>query len=91
MSKETKKETKQEVKKGTVVNFQNYPVRVAVFDKQDRNISVKIERTYKDADGKYQNSSNLFIDDLPKLITVLQDIVSQYAITKSEPTEFDIK
>lgn len=86
-----KEQVKTNGKKGTVVNFQNYPVRVAVFDKGDRNISVKIERTYKDNEGKYQNSSNLFIDDLPKLITVLQDIVSQYAIIKSEPSEFEVK
>lgn len=85
------KETKQETKKGTVVNFQNYPVKVAVFDKGERNITVSVERTYKNKEGEYKTSNNLFIDDLPKLITVLQDIVSEYGITKSEPKEFEIK
>lgn len=86
-----KEQVKQTSKKGVVVNYQLYPVRVAVFDKGDRNISVKIERTYKDKDGNYQNTSNLFIDDLSKLISILNDVISDYGVVKSEPTEFEVK
>lgn len=91
MAKTTKNEVKNEVKKGTVVNFQAYPVRVAVFDKGERNVSIKIEKTFKDKDGKYQNTDNLFIDDIPKLISVLNDVMSEYGITKTEPKEFEVK
>ena len=87
MAKTTKNEVKNEVKKGTVVNFQAYPVRVAVFDKGERNVSIKIENK----DGEYQNTDNLFIDDIPKLIFVLNDIMSEYGITKTEPKEFEVK
>ena len=82
---------KKEVKKGTVVNFSSYPIRVAVFDKGDRNVSVKIEKSFKNKDGEYENTSNLFIDDIPKLISVLQDVYSEYGITKTEPKEFEVK
>lgn len=91
MAKTTKSEVKNEVKKGTVVNFQAYPVRVAVFDKGERNVSIKIEKSYKDKNGDYQSTDNLFIDDIPKLISVLKDIYSEYGITKTEPKEFEIK
>lgn len=86
-----KKQEKKEVTKGKVTNYGFYPVRVAVFEKGERNISIKIERTYKDKDGEYQNSDNLFISDLPLLISVLQDIISDYSVTKSEPKEFEVK
>lgn len=82
---------KKEVKKGTVVNFSGYPIRVAVFDKGDRNVSVKIEKSFKNKDGEYENTSNLFIDDIPKVISVLQDVYSEYGITKTEPKEFEVK
>lgn len=82
---------KKEVKKGTVVNFSGYPVRVAVFDKGDRNVSIKIEKSFKNKEGEYETTSNLFIDDIPKLINVLQDVYSEYGITKTEPKEFEIK
>lgn len=91
MAKTTKSEVKNEVKKGTVVNFQAYPVRVAVFDKGERNVSIKIEKSYKDKNGDYQSTDNLFIDDIPKLISVLKDIYSEYGITKTEPKEFEVK
>lgn len=83
-----KTQVKAEEKKGTVVNFGFYPVRVAVFQSGERNISIKIERNYKDKEGEYKTSQNLFIEDLPKLITVLQDIVSEYGISKTEPKEY---
>lgn len=91
MAKTTAKQEKKETVKGTVVNFQAYPVRVAVFEKGERNISIKCERTFKNSDGEYQNSSNLFIDDIPKLIRVLSDIYAEYGITKSEPKEFEVE
>ena len=84
------KETKKETKKGTVTNFRAYPVSVAVFDKGERNVTISIEKSYKDKDGEYQTTDSLFIDDIPKLISVLKDIYSEYGITKTEPKEFDI-
>jgi len=88
MEKTTKKE---ETIKGTVTNYGAYPVRVAVFNKGDRNISIKIERSYKNKDGEYQSSSSLFLDDLTKLISVLQNIVNDYVVEKSDEKEFEIK
>lgn len=91
MAKVQKSEEKKEVKKGTVVNFSGYPVRVAVFDKGERNITIKIEKSYKNKDGEYETTSNLFIDDIPKLINILNDVYSEYGITKTEPKEFEVK
>ena len=91
MAKAMEKTQKQEEKKGTVVNYGAYPVRIAVFNKGDRNISVKIERSYKNKDGEYQSSQNLFLDDLPKVIMVLQNIINDYVVEKSEEKEFTIK
>lgn len=91
MAKTTKSEVKNEVKKGTVVNFSAYPIRIAVFDKGERNVSIKIEKSYKDKNGDYQSTDNLFIDDIPKAISVLQDIYSEYGISKTEPKEFEVK
>lgn len=89
MVKQTVK--KEETTKGKVTNYGFYPVRVAVFEKGERNVSVKIERTFKDKDGNYQNSSSLFIDDLPKLISTLQNIINDYGVEKSETKEFESK
>ena len=92
MAKKTaKQEQKKETIKGTVVNFSGYPIRVAVFEKGERNITIKIEKSYKNKDGEYETTSNLFIDDIPKLINILQDIYSEYGITKTEPKEFEVK
>lgn len=81
----------QEKQNGKITNYGFYPVRVAVFEKGERNISIKIERTYKDKDGNYQNSSSLFIDDLPKLISTLQNILLDYGVERSETKEFEVK
>ena len=85
-----KKETK-ETKKGKITNYGFYPVRVAVFEQGERNVSIKIERTYKDKDGNYQNSSSLFVDDLPKLISTLENIISDFGVVKSETKEYEQK
>lgn len=82
---------KQTQEKGKITNYGFYPVRVAVFEKGERNVSIKIERTYKDKDGNYQNSSSLFVDDLPKLISTLQNIIADYGVEKSETKEFEVK
>lgn len=91
MAKTQVKKEETQVKKGKITNYGFYPVRVAVFEKDERNISIKIERTYKDKDGNYQNSSSLFIDDIPKLISTLQNIVNDFAVVKSETKEYEQK
>ena len=90
MAKQVKTQEKTQ-EKGKITNYGFYPVRVAVFEKGERNVSIKIERTYKDKDGNYQNSSSLFVDDLPKLISVLQNILADYGVEKSETKEFEVK
>lgn len=90
MAKQVKTQEKTQ-EKGKITNYGFYPVRVAVFEKGERNVSIKIERTYKDKDGNYQNSSSLFVDDLPKLISTLQNIISDYGVEKSETKEFEVK
>ena len=89
MAKTVKSQEKTQ-EKGKITNYGFYPVRVAVFEKNG-NVSIKIERTYKDKDGNYQNSSSLFVDDLPKLISTLQNIISDYGVEKSETKEFEVK
>lgn len=91
MAKTQVKQAEKEVKKGKITNYGFYPVRVAVFEKDERNINIKIERTYKDKDGNYQNSSSLFIDDIPKLISTLQNIVNDFGVVKSETKEYEQK
>lgn len=90
MAKQVKNQEKTQ-EKGKITNYGFYPVRVAVFEKGERNVSIKIERTYKDKDGNYQNSSSLFVDDLPKLISTLQNILADYGVEKSETKEFEVK
>lgn len=90
MAKQVKTQEKTQ-EKGKITNYGFYPVRVAVFEKGERNVSIKIERTYKDKDGNYQNSSSLFVDDLPKLISTLQNIIADYGVEKSETKEFEVK
>ena len=90
MAKQVKNQEKTQ-EKGKITNYGFYPVRVAVFEKGERNVSIKIERTYKDKDGNYQNSSSLFVDDLPKLISTLQNIIADYGVEKSETKEFEVK
>ncbi len=90
MAKQVKSQEKTQ-EKGKITNYGFYPVRVAVFEKGERNVSIKIERTYKDKDGNYQNSSSLFVDDLPKLISTLQNIIADYGVEKSETKEFEVK
>lgn len=86
-----KMQEKKEISKGKVTNFGFYPVRIAVFEKGERNITVKIERTYKDKDGNYQNTSSLYIDDLPKVVSVLENIIADFGVEKSETKEFEVK
>lgn len=86
-----KMQEKKEISKGKVTNFGFYPVRIAVFEKGERNITVKIERTYKDKDGNYQNTSSLYIDDLPKVVSVLENIIADFGVEKSETKEFELK
>lgn len=90
MAKQVKNQEKTQ-EKGKITNYGFYPVRVAIFEKGERNVSIKIERTYKDKDGNYQNSSSLFVDDLPKLISTLQNIIADYGVVKSETKEFEVK
>ena len=91
MAKTQVKQAEKETKKGKITNYGFYPIRVAVFEQGERNVSVKIERTYKDKDGNYQNSSSLFIDDLPKLISTLENIIADYGVVKSETKEYETK
>lgn len=86
-----KMQEKKEISKGKVTNFGFYPIRIAVFEKGERNITVKIERTYKDKDGNYQNTSSLYIDDLPKVVSVLENIIADFGVEKSETKEFEVK
>lgn len=88
---QVKQAEKRSKKKGKITNYGFYPVRVAVFEKDERDINIKIERTYKDKDGNYQSSSSLFIDDLPKLISTLENIIADYGVVKSDTKEYEQK
>jgi len=49
--------------------------------------TIALERSYKDKDDKWQTTNTYRINDLPKLIAVLQEAFSKLVVTETKPEE----
>lgn len=78
-----------------VQTFRRGSVSIAVFEKEltkngktFTSTSFAIQTSYKDKDGKWQNSSFFKVTDLPKLLLALMDAMN-YAYGKKDEVEVD--
>lgn len=73
----------KETKNTKVTNYGIYPVRVAVFYSEDKGVSVKVEKSFKNKDGEYQSTNIFNVSDLGSLVAILNQVIADQT-TKSE-------
>lgn len=88
----TKPEAKTENKNGPAKKYRAGAIEVSVWKntmKTDKGVeydkySASIQRSYKDKNDEWQKTASMNLNDLPKLITLLQKAFDELTVTKEE-------